>query len=292
MLDAGGPSSHIAAMTEPATPTLPDPALVAKPKTEKEDSFTVFLLKLILFVVIIRSFVFAPFNIPSESMLPRLLVGDYLVVSKWSYGFSRHSLPFSVPLIPGRILSSLPERGDVVVFKAPPTNDVDYIKRVIGLPGDMVQMKGGQLFLNGNPIKKERIADQVIPVTPTTKCEAARFQERASDGTFRCRYPRFKETLPGGRTYEVLDTQPDNPQDDTEIFTVPEGQLFMMGDNRDGSADSRFPAEVGGGIGLVPVENLVGKAWFMVFSTDGSADWIKPWTWFTAARGARIGDGF
>jgi signal peptidase I len=279
-------------MTEDASLSLPDPAPDAKPQKKGEDSFSAFLLKLALFVFILRSFIIAPFSIPSESMLPRLLVGDYLVVAKWPYGYSKHSLPFSIPLIPGRIFSSLPVPGDVAVFKAPPGNQGDYIKRVIGLPGDMIQMKEGVLHINGQAVKKERIADAVIPVSPNTGCEAARFEMRASDGSAACHYPRFRETLPNGRSYEVLDMDPAAPYDTTDIYTVPEGHFFAMGDNRDHSADSRFPAVEGQGIGFVPQENLVGRALVMVFSTDGSAEWLKPWTWFTAARWSRIGGGF
>ena len=273
---------------ESANPT-PEKPTPAKPE-KKEDNFFVFLLKLVAIVVIFRSFVFAPFTIPSESMLPRLVDGDYLLASKWSYGYSKYSLPFSVPLIPGRILASQPERGDIAIFKAPPLNDIDYIKRVIGLPGDQVQMKGGVLYLNGQAVKKERIADFVIPQSPNTDCATYAF-EAVEDGKPVCRYPRFRETLPGGRSYEVLDFG-QTPQDDTDPVVVPEGHLFMMGDNRDNSQDSRFPARPGGGIGLVPQENLVGKAGIIMWSTDGSAEWLKPWTWFTAARWGRIGGTF
>ncbi len=275
-------------MTETPQPVAVQPD--AKPEKEQE-SFTVFLLKLALIVLIFRSFVFSPFNIPSESMLPRLNNGDYLLASKWSFGYSRYSLPFSLPLIPGRILASQPERGEVVIFKAPPHNDIDYIKRVIGLPGDQVQMRGGQLFLNGEAVPKKRIADFVIAVTPNTRCFFPHFEARLADGTPVCRYPQYRETLPGGRSYEVLDIGM-TPQDDTEVVVVPEGMLFMMGDNRDNSLDSRFPAVPGQGIGIVPQENLVGKASVMMFSTDGGAEWIKPWTWFTAARWSRIGGTF
>ena len=262
----------------------------AKPvkRTEKrEDSFPVFLVKLLLIVVIVRSFIVAPFNIPSESMLPRLMDGDYLLASKWSYGYSKYSLPFSVPLIPNRILASQPERGDVVIFKAPPGNDIDYIKRVIGLPGDQIQMKDGQVFINGQAVPKERIADAEVPVSPNTDCRPQIF-ETTANGKPVCHYPRFRETLPNGVSYDVLDFG-QTPQDDTGVFIVPEGQLFLMGDNRDNSMDSRFPAEAGGGVGLVPQDNLVGKAQVMMFSTDGGAEWLKPWTWFTAARWNRIG---
>ena len=258
---------------------------------KKEDSFPVFLIKLVLIVAIFRSFFFSPFNIPSESMLPRLVNGDYLLAAKWPYGFSRYSLPFSVPLIPGRILPGQPERGDIVIFKAPPLNDIDYIKRVIGLPGDTVEMRDGVLILNGVPVPKKRIADFEIAVSPNTRCEMTRFQAVRADGTPVCRYPRFRETLPGGRSYDVLDIGV-TLQDNTPPVIVPEGHMFLMGDNRDNSQDSRFPAVPGGGVGIVPQENLVGRATVMMFSTDGAAEWFKPWTWFTAARWSRIGGTF
>lgn len=155
---------------QPAPLADPVPAVTPAKKEKKEDSFPVFLVKLVLVVAIFRSFIFAPFNIPSESMLPRLENGDYLLAAKWPYGFSKYSLPFSLPLIPGRIMAGQPERGDVVIFKAPPGNDVDYIKRVIGIPGDTVQMIGGVLHLNGQAVPKERVEDFVIPVSPNTDC--------------------------------------------------------------------------------------------------------------------------
>ena len=266
----------------------------AKPSTKrekKEDSFPVFLLKLVAIVVIFRSFIFSPFNIPSESMLPRLLDGDYLLAAKWPYGYSKYSMPFSLPVIPGRIFASQPERGDVVIFKAPPLNDTDYIKRVIGVPGDTVQMVGGVIHLNGKPVRKDKIADFIVPVSPNTPCASLQFEDRTQDGALVCRYPRYRETLPGGRSYDVLDLGL-TPQDDTAPVVVPEGHIFLMGDNRDNSQDSRFPAQPGGGIGLVPQDNLVGKATIVMWSTDGSVEWLKPWTWFTAARWSRIGGTF
>ena len=274
-----------------------------KPSEKSETAdFISFLVKLALFVFVLRSFIIAPFNIPSESMQPRLLIGDYLIVAKWPYGYSRYSLPFSLPLIPGRIFASTPERGDVAVFKAPPTQRQDYIKRVIGLPGDIVEIRNGQVILNGKPIPKQRVADLVIPVTQNmlqaatgdgnvSPCFRPDFEE-VRDGKRFCRYPQYRETLPNGKSYNVLDVVADGPADNRAPVIVPEGRLFMMGDNRDRSADSRFPAEDGGGIGLVPEENLVGKALVSVFSTDGSANWLLPWTWFTAARWDRIGGTF
>jgi len=254
-----------------------------------------FLITLALVAFVLRSFIVAPFSIPSESMLPRLLVGDYLFVAKWPYGYSRHSLPWSIPLIPHRIFARAPDRGDIVVFKNPADNSTDYIKRVIGLPGDLVQVKGGQLILNGTPVPKVRIADFVDPVSPNSPCRpvpGGRIKlETLPDGGLVCRYARYRETLPGGRAYAVLDIG-ETAADDTAVFVVPEGHFFLMGDNRDRSADSRFPAEIGGGIGMVPEENLVGRALVGFFSTDGSAEWLMPWTWFTAARWERIGEGF
>ena len=282
---------------DPAAAAPPHAAPAAPPKpAKKEENFFVFLIKLVAIVLMFRSFIFAPFNIPSESMLPGLQNGDYLLAAKWPYGFSRHSLPLSVPLIPGRILASQPHRGDIAIFKAPPLNDTDYIKRVIGLPGDQVQMIAGTLYLNGAAIPKVRVADAVIPVSANTRCYLPVFETTEPDGSRTCHYPRFRETLPAsagepGKTYYVLDLGR-TPQDDTPPIMVPDGSLFMMGDNRDNSMDSRFDAVPGGGIGIVPQENLVGRATIMMFSTDGSASWLMPWTWFTATRWGRIGHTF
>jgi len=273
------------AATAPTTP----PAPKSKPKRSETADLLIFLLKLAVAVFVIRSFLFSPFSIPSGSMQPRLLIGDYLFITKWNYGYSRHSLPWSMPLIPGRILPRTPARGDVVVFKAPPTAKQDYIKRVIGIPGDRIQMRAGQLFLNGTAISKQRIADFVVPVSPNTGCPYE-FQGQVANAPV-CRYPQFRETLPGGKSYNVLDLGT-TEADDTGVFTVPAGHAFLMGDNRDDSADSRFPAREGGGIGIVPLENIEGKAVVNFWSTDGSAAWLLPWTWFSAARWERIGEGF
>jgi signal peptidase I len=270
-------------------------------KTSETRDFVTFAIKLALIVFVLRSFVMAPFNIPSESMQPRLLIGDYLLVAKWPYGYSRYSLPFNLPLIPGRILPHTPVPGDVVVFKAPANLSEDWIKRVVALPGDMVQMRGGTLYLNGKAVPKQRIADLAIPATPnmiaatraeggSSPCHLAKFEVHGKDGSLSCRYPQFRETLPNGRSYNVLDLE-DERWDNTEVMLVPQGDVFVMGDNRDRSADSRVPVAEGG-VGFLPQQNLVGRALVSVFATDGSANWLLPWTWFTAARPERIGQGF
>ncbi len=261
-----------------------------KPKNEWLD-LGKFLIKLVLIVFVIRSFIFSPFSIPSESMMPRLLIGDYLFITKWNYGYSRHSLPWSLPLLPNMHWSD-PARGDVVVFKAPGHGDEDWIKRVIGLPGDTIQMRGGQLILNGTPVPKEKVADFVLPFTgnyDSNNCPAAH-EDVNADGKPICRIAKFRETLPNGKSYEVLDIDT-RPADDTILYTVPAGHVFMMGDNRDNSADSRF-TQAENGISFVPMENLEGKAVFTFWSTDGDANWFLPWTWFTAARWDRMGQGF
>ncbi len=273
-----------------AIPVSAPPGRPAKPE-KQEESFFVFLLKLVMIVVVFRSFIFSPFNIPSESMMPRLVNGDYLLAAKWPFGYSKYSMPFSAPVIPGRILGGQPERGDIVIFKAPPANDTDYIKRVIGLPGDQVQMIASQIYLNGKPVPREKVNDFEIAISPNTNCYQPQYEQRNAAGEPVCRYPRFKETLPNGKVYHTLDLIP-SPQDDTAPIVVPEGHLFLMGDNRDNSLDSRFPAIPGQGIGIVPQDNLVGRATVMMFSTDGGAEWVKPWTWFSAARWNRIGGMF
>ncbi|QNA82637.1 signal peptidase I [Sphingomonas sp. So64.6b] len=276
-----------------AAPADPQPSAAGpiKPKSETAETL-IFLLKLAIVVLIFRSFIFSPFSIPSQSMLPRLYIGDYLFISKWNYGYSRHSLPFSVPLIPGRIFGRDPTRGDVVVFRGPGPDEHDVIKRVIGLPGDQIQMRAGQVILNGTAIPKERVADFTIPLTPNytgPECPSE-FQDVDAARKPICRYLQFRETLPGGKSYMVLD-RGDNPvADETSIYSVPAGHVFVMGDNRDDSGDSRF--EPPQGMGMVPLERIEGKAVVSFFSTDGSANWFLPWTWFSAARWSRIGEGF
>jgi signal peptidase I len=254
-----------------------------------------FLVFVFLFALILRSFIVAPFVIPSGSMLPRLMIGDYLFVSKWSYGYSRYSLPVAISSFEGRILASQPERGDVIVFRFPGSEDEDYVKRLIGLPGDRVQMRAGTLWLNGKQVPKVRIADYLMPVTPNSPCryvdpDAARLVTDEAGKRF-CAYRRFRETLPSGRSYAVIDQMEEGPADNSGIFTVPAGHYFMMGDNRDDSEDSRFSRK-DGGVGFLPADYLIGRALVTFFSTDGSADWLKPWTWLSAARADRIGDTF
>ena len=270
-------------------PATPVPA--TKPRSETSETIRC-LVKLAIAVYILRSFIFAPFSIPSESMLPRLLIGDYLFVTKWNYGYSRWSLPYGFPPIPGRLFAHDPSRGDVVVFRSPGPDDHDVIKRVIGLPGDTIQMRRGQVILNGTPVPKQRVADFVFPLSANfdeQKCGAT-FVDVDAKGTPICRYPQFRETLPNGKSYMVLD-QADIPQaDDTGVYTVPAGDVFLMGDNRDDSADSRFPAPIG--MGYIPMEQIEGKAVVTFFSTNGNARWFNPVSWFTAARWNRIGEGF
>lgn len=251
-------------------------------------SFALFLVKLIILVLIFRIFLFSPFSIPSESMLPRLMNGDYLLASKWSYGYSSNSLPVDFGFESPRIFASTPDRGDLVIFKHP-IDRTDYIKRVIGLPGDSVALVGGRVVLNGELISQERIANFDLKLSPNTYCAWGSDEVVTRSGDPACRYRRLRETLPEGRSYEVLDfglTQGDN----MAPILVPEGHMFVMGDNRDNSRDSRFEAIAGDAVGIVPIDNLVGKAAMIVWSTDGSAEWLKPWTWFTAARWNRIGD--
>lgn len=250
-------------------------------------SFLWFVVKLALAVLLFRILVFSPFSIPSESMLPRLMNGDYLLAAKWPYGYSTYSLPFDLGLPEGRIFADQPERGDIVIFKHP-IDKSDYIKRVIALPGDTISLIGGQVVLNGELVKKEEIAPFEIPVSPNTPCALGGEETVRDDGTQICRYRRFRETLPGGRSYEVLDwglTGADN----LAPVMIPEGRMFVMGDNRDNSRDSRFQALSGDAVGIVPQDLLVGRAEIIIWSTDGSAEWLKPWTWFTSARWNRIG---
>ncbi len=243
------------------------------------------IVSALLIALGIRTFLFEPFNIPSESMLPTLMVGDYLFVSKYPYGYSRHSIILSPPLFHGRVFGSEPERGDVIVFKLPADKRTDYIKRLIGLPGDRIQMRNGQLYINGTAVPRERIGDFVAHESPNTHCRAP-FRVVHDDGEAYCHYPQYRETLPNGVSYNTLDLDPHGPNDTTRVFIVPEGHYFMMGDNRDNSEDSRRPSSVG--VGPVPAENLVGRAEIIFFSTDGGAHLWEFWRWPQAIRFERL----
>ena len=222
----------------------------------------------VLFALVLRTFAYEPFNIPSGSMIPTLLEGDYLFVSKFSYGYSHYSLPFSMQLFSGRIFEGEPKHGDVAVFRLPIDDSTDYIKRIIGLPGDRIQVIGGVTYINGEALRRERIDDYV-----------------ETDFLGRTRAtPQYRETLPNGVSYRVLDRQPNASLDNTPVYVVPDGHYFAMGDNRDNSRDSRFP-----NVGFVPKENLVGRAEFLFFSIDGPV-W-KVWNWFTSIRFGRLFSG-
>ena len=222
----------------------------------------------VLIAVVVRTVAFEPFNIPSGSMIPTLLVGDYLFVSKFSYGYSRYSLPLGPPLFSGRILFRPPHRGDVIVFKLPTDNSTDYIKRLIGLPGDAIQMKQGELYINGSEVPRRRIEDYLY---------------REGDGTI-VPVRQYLETLPNGMQHRIIKLGDNGPLDNTEVYHVPPRNYFMMGDNRDNSEDSRVLSAVG----YVPEENLIGKAQFIFFSTDGSARLWEFWQWPFAIRYGRL----
>jgi signal peptidase I len=266
----------------------------AKPdKPESAGSLLRFFLTLLLLTWALRSFIVQPFNIPSGSMLPSLYIGDYLVVAKWPYGYSTYSFPFHFPSFHGRILGHVPKRGDVVVFRHP-TEQADLIKRVIGLPGDVIEVRGGAVILNGQALPRQKIAPLGIPLSANSPCKVvppASPVVGMVHGRGYCRYPAYRETLPGGPSYTVFDQVEHGPADDFGPVRVPSAHVFLMGDNRDDSLDSRFPA-IEGGIGMVPLDHLIGRALVTFWSTDGTASHFKPWTWFSALRSDRIGNGY
>jgi signal peptidase I len=248
---------------------------------------------LILAVLAFHSFIAKPFYIPSESMMPALLKGDRLVVSKYPYGWSWVSPSFHVmPVTRGRLFGRLPERGDVVIL-TPPGKTEDYIKRVIGLPGDTIELSRGQLYINGKAILREARPPALIPIDPNVPCTAegrgGAEIVRGPDGGQYCKLPIFRETLPNGRSYDTIDLGYFEQVDDYPKTFVPPNHVFVMGDNRDQSADSRVSLELKGLGGPVPWENLGGRAEFLTFSYDGSTQWLNPISWFTALRGGRAG---
>ena len=215
-----------------------------------------------------RSFLFEPFNIPSGSMVPTLLVGDYLFVSKFSYGYSRYSFPFGIVPFDGRIAEDAPERGDVVVFRQPTDVSIDFIKRVVGLPGDRIQVKDGILYINGEQVERTYVG-----------------KTKARNATSVIDFRVYEETFPNGTKHYIQERSDNDSLDNTVEFTVLEDHYFMMGDNRDNSRDSRTPS-----VGMVPAENLIGKAQILFYSHDGSARFWEIWKWPLAIRFGRLGD--
>lgn len=224
----------------------------------------------VLLALLVRTFLYEPFNIPSTSMVPNLLVGDYLFISKYSYGYSRHSFPLGMGGFDGRFMASEPQRGDIAVFKLPSDTRIDYIKRVVGLPGDTIQMINGRLYIN----------DEIVPR------DAVGMAQYSKEIAGSEKVMEYVETLPGGVKHTIYEESDNEPLDNTEKYTVPAGHYFMMGDNRDNSRDSRVLDLVG----YVPFDNLEGRAEVIFFSTNGSARLYEVWKWPWTIRYSRVLD--
>ena len=298
MTDSDRPVAHSEA-SEPAAAPSPQapaaeavsasPATAARKATDWWSEIKA-IVWLILAVLAFHSFVAKPFYIPSESMMPSLLKGDRLVVSKYPYGWSWVSPSFHVmPPVSGRLWGAMPEPGDIVIV-TPPGGSSDYIKRVIGVPGDRIEMIDGQLFINGRAVRRERRPDAMFPVDANLECQFANRLVTLRDGRRFCRLPIVRETLPNGRSFDTVDMGP-TEADEFAPVTVPPGHVWLMGDNRDHSADSRFPAgpPANGLDGPVPWENIGGRAEFITFSLDGTSQYLNPFSWFSALRSGRAG---
>ena len=254
-------------------------AQAGAPAAKKEEGWwdTVkVIVEALLIALVVRTLLFQPFNIPSGSLVPTLLVGDYLFVSKYAYGYSHYSLPGFLDLFPsameGRIFASQPKRGDIIVFKLPSDGQTDYIKRLIGLPGDKIQVQHGRLFINGQEVPREQIAPY------PTLSHFGRPEEA----------PHYIETLPGGVKHEIIQIDGDEgAYDNTKVYEVPPGHYFMMGDNRDNSSDSRIAGDQGG-VGYVPFENLIGRGELIFFSIAEDTPAWEVWKWPWAVRWNRI----